>query len=124
MAQADPDQQPVEERAHPVRIPDPTSVSVPTTAYYPLEENEIDLRQWIPIVIRNYRIILVVVCLCLVVVVWLDLSRPLYEGETTIWVQQTHQQLIPSLNSLSIPVTLPSDQLHYQNTGDFASSSR
>ena len=112
MAQSDPDQQPVEERAHPVRIPDPTGASMPTTAYYPLEENEIDLRQWIPVVIRNYRTILVVVCLCLgVVVVWLDLSRPLYEGETTIWVQQTHQQLIPSLNALSIPVTLPSDQL-------------
>ena len=112
MPQSDLNQQPTEEHAHPVRIPDPANAPAPTVAYYPLEENEIDLRQWIPAVIRNYRIILVVVCLCfVVVVVWLDLSCPLYEGETTIWVQQTHQQLILSLNSLSIPVMPPSDQL-------------
>lgn len=112
MSQSDPNKQSTEEHAHPVRISDPANASVPTVAYYPLEENEIDLRQLIPVVIRNYRIILVVVCLCfVVVVVWLDLSRPWYKGETTIWVQPTHQQLIPSLNSLSITVTPPSNQL-------------
>ena len=45
MPQSDLNQQPTEEHAHPVRIPDPANAPAPTVVYYPLEENEIDLRQ-------------------------------------------------------------------------------